>query len=103
MAGLKFDDEKPRVDLIPMRPLMSVGRVMGFGARKYGHHNWREGIAVSRYLGAALRHLIQYADPFESDLDEETGESHLAHAACCVLMIMDTDPSLDDRWKRESQ
>ena len=101
MAGLKFDDEKPRVDLIPMRPLMAVGRVMGFGAKKYGHHNWREGISVSRHIAAALRHLIQYADPFEPDSDEETGESHLAHAACCILMIMDTDPELDDRWKRE--
>ena len=101
MAGLKFDDEKPRVDLIPMRPLMAVGRVMGFGAKKYGAHNWREGIAVSRYLAAALRHLIQYADPFESDLDAETGENHLAHAVACLLMLMDTDPSLDDRWRPE--
>ena len=43
-TGLKFDKEKPRLDLIDTGFLNTLGDVLGFGANKYAAHNWREGI-----------------------------------------------------------
>ena len=41
MTGLKFDSEKPRMDLLPPKAISEVAKVLGFGAEKYGPENWR--------------------------------------------------------------
>lgn len=53
-----------------------------------GGNNWRrvEG-RRERYFAAAMRHLWAWWTGEERDA--ETGESHLAHAACCVLFLLD--------------
>lgn len=51
-----------------------------------GERNWEKGIDWGRLLGAALRHLAAWANGIE--VDEESGHPHLAHAACCVLMLL---------------
>jgi len=86
--GRKDDAEKPRFDLVPPRALTAVARVLTLGARKYAPDNWRrvEG-RRERYFAAAMRHL--WAWWTGEDRDAETGESHLAHAACCVLFLLD--------------
>jgi hypothetical protein len=85
-AGTKHDDGKPRMDLLPFGALTEVAHVLTFGAGKYGAYNWH-GLSVSRLFAAALRHL--WAWWLREDDDPETGRSHLAHAACCVLMALD--------------
>lgn len=85
-TGSKDDAEKPRTDLLPVAALEEVAHVMTFGAKKYAPYNW-QGLSVSRLYGAALRHL--WAWWRGEDADPETGRSHLAHAACCVLMALD--------------
>ncbi|WP_051018506.1 dATP/dGTP diphosphohydrolase domain-containing protein [Bartonella queenslandensis] len=83
----KNDDGKARLELIPPLALMEIGRVLEFGAKKYGENNWRKGAHWSRFHGAALRHLLSW---FEGeDKDSESGLSHLAHAACCILFLME--------------
>ena len=99
-AGLKYDNGKPPVGLLSSRALLSIAAVLGTGAEKYGSHNWRGGLAWSRVSDAALRHLLAWKDG--EDKDPETGLSHLAHAGCCVLFLLeylDTHPELDDRFK----
>ena len=54
----------------------------------------------SRLLGAALRHLFAWGAG--KGKDDETGRSHLAHAAACVLFLLDYEMTggydhLDDR------
>lgn len=85
-VGSKDDAEKARTDLLPVAALEEVAHVMTFGAKKYAPYNW-QGLSVSRLYGAALRHL--WAWWRGEDADPETGRSHLAHAACCVLMALD--------------
>jgi hypothetical protein len=100
-GGTKHDAEKTRLDLLSSSWLESVGKVLTFGARKYDSHNWRKGIARSRLVGAALRHLLAYNGG--EDNDPETGLSHLAHASCCLMFaseMHDTRPDLDDRYKK---
>jgi Domain of unknown function (DUF5664) len=106
-TGIKNDKNKTRLDLLPFDALEEVGKVLTFGTTKYGDRNWEQGIAYGRVYGAALRHLWSW---FTSRLtrssgkDSETGLSHLAHAACCVLFLLSYDlrgmGTFDDRPKR---
>lgn len=100
MAGMKFDGEKVRMDLLPPEAIRTVAKIFTFGANKYGDHNWREGINHSRLYAAVQRHLNSYWSG--EDLDPESGETHLAHAVCGLLMMMSLDPEkYDDRYKGE--
>lgn len=85
----KFDSGKIRLDLLPVRPMKDVAEVLTIGADKYGANSWREGemIAWSRCYAAAQRHLMQFWSG--EDLDQETGKSHLAHAACNLLFMIE--------------
>ena len=101
-AGKKFDQDpsmKPCLSLVPMRSIWEIAKVMTFGAEKYGRFNWKGGIKYSRLMDAALRHLVQFSEG--EDLDSESGLSHLAHAGCCITMLLEMAmdrPDLDDRY-----
>ena len=84
--GRKFDQEKPRWDLVPWEPMEDVILVLTEGAKKYAPFNWQyvKG-ARWRYLGAAFRHIVARAKGEISDA--ETGLPHLAHAICCLLFL----------------
>jgi hypothetical protein len=99
-GGLKYDGNKPRMELVPDRAIEDVAKVLTFGAAKYAAHNWRKGIDYSRLLGAALRHI--HAWNRGETLDPESGLNHLAHATCDLMMILEqdyTNPERDDRYK----
>lgn len=83
----KFDAEKVPLDLLPFAALEEVAAVLALGAGKYGRYNWRGGMDWCRLLGACLRHLFAWAKREEAD--PESGLSHLAHAACCILFLID--------------
>lgn len=51
MNGLKYDGDKPMLDLIPPEAIMAIGRVMTYGAQKYGPNNW-QGVEPRRYVAA---------------------------------------------------
>ena len=92
---------KPNLSLIPSGLLVPLTKVMELGARKYGPFNWREApVRYSIYIDAALRHLYQALD--REDIDVESGQSHLAHAAACCAILLDaqrTKTLIDDRPK----
>lgn len=100
--GLKFDQGKPRMELLPMAALQEVSKVLTFGASKYADNNWRGGINYSRIYGALLRHLTAFVEGEEKD--PETGLSHIAHLACNSLFlltfILEGRKELDDRPKK---
>lgn len=80
----KFDGEKTRYDLLPVVPVHEVAEVFTFGANKYSDYNYL-GLDRRRIFAALLRHAFAWWRG--EDTDEESGKSHLAHAACCVLML----------------
>ncbi len=101
--GNKFDAAKPPMALLDAAFLEGVASVLGFGANKYAAHNWRNGIAYSRLISAAYRHLG--AINRGENTDPESGLSHAHHLGCCVMFLasmMETRPDLDDRWKAPS-
>lgn len=102
--GLKYDDSKPPLAYIPKAALYAEAEAFAFGAKKYDAWNYRNGIAVSRTLGAALRHIYQFLEG--EDKDEESGAHHLGSARANLAMALDTlahHPKFDDRFKGEKK
>ena len=85
-AGVKFDKEKLRWDLFPFKALESTVRVLMMGSEKYEDNNWKyvKG-CKKRYYSAAMRHLTDWQEG--EILDPESGETHLAHALCCIIFL----------------
>lgn len=87
VQGSKFDTGKPRFSLLPPHTLKPVLKVLEFGAAKYSVNNWQHvENPRERYYDAAMRHLYAWFNGEPKDL--ETGESHLAHAICCLLFLL---------------
>jgi hypothetical protein len=86
VAGKKYDSGKPAMHLIPPVALEGEAMAMGFGEAKYGSYNWLGGMAWSRLVAACMRHLMAWHSG--ESVDSETGLSHLAHARCCLGMLM---------------
>lgn len=99
-TALKFDTDKLPLHLLSTEAMNQTAAVLKFGALKYAEHNWRNGFAWSRPLSAAMRHITAFNAG--EDSDPESGLSHLAHAACCIMFLLEfekTHPHLDDRYK----
>jgi len=89
-GGLKHDTGKQRYDLIPADALDKFVEVLTFGSEKYGDNNWRLVDSMDeRYFAALMRHM--WAWKRGETFDEESGLPHLAHAACCVMFMLDEE------------
>lgn len=84
--GKKFDDDKPRYDLIPPEIEEAIAKVLTFGAAKYGDRDWELGMRWGRVYAALRRHMAAWWSG--EDIDPETGMSHLWHAACCLAFLI---------------
>lgn len=101
-AGVKFDTDKPRMDLLDPVALEGLAAVLTFGAKKYAAHNWRGGLSYSRLLAALLRHT--FAILRGERIDPESGLPHIDHVGCCWMFasnMMKTRPDMDDLWRGE--
>jgi len=101
-GGVKHDSDKPQMNLLPPLALEEVAQILTFGAKKYGSHNWRGGMKWSRLTAATLRHLFAFIRG--EDLDPESGRSHIAHAACNLMFLLEfiklkEYSRFDDRYK----
>lgn len=90
---MKHDQGKPRMDLLIdgcPRALEAVAGILTFGAEKYADHSW-QGVerGEERYKAALLRHLTAVSKGEATD--SESGMSHLAHAACNALFILELE------------
>lgn len=102
--GIKHDQGKPPLSLIPKESLWEIGRVLEFGAKKYSPYNWRKGFDYSRLISAAMRHISQFNDG--EDIDSETKLSHLAHAICCLMFLLEQQKlqyGNDDRYRQGNE
>jgi len=101
-TALKFDTNKLPLNLLSTEAMNQTAAVLKFGAIKYAEHNWRNGFQWSRPLAAAMRHITAFNDG--ENTDPESGLSHLAHAACCIMFLLEfekTHQELDDRYKHD--
>ena len=83
-------DGKGRMDLLPVRALIEVSRIMEAGAIKYEARNWEKGIPLSRYMDSGLRHAMKF-------LRGDRDEPHLAQACWNFLCLLDTQMRIQER------
>ncbi len=98
-TGIKYDQEKPRMDLLDADFLEGVAEVLTFGARKYSANNWRGGIHHSRLIASIYRHLG--AINRGEDIDPESGLLHIHHLGCNAMFLssmIKNRKDLDDRY-----
>jgi len=97
-AGQKFDGDKERFDLIPVKPMMQLARLFTKGAGKYGVRNWEKGIEFGRLYSAMERHMKKW---FGGELfDPVDGQHHLTAVIWNAMVLMEleeTHPECDDR------
>ena len=109
-SGARANKGKVSFSLIPFHLLSGVARVLMGGKLKYAPWNWAKGMKWSTAMDCTYRHLFKYWYCRE-DNDAESGEHHLDHAICNLLMLKhfsktynagDDRPDLDvtcfDEW-----
>lgn len=99
-GGLKHDKGKPDLSLIPYSAQCAEALAFGFGADKYERDNFKAGMEASRLIAAAQRHIGAWWEG--QDLDPESGVTHLAHARCCLAMLIELErlgKLTDNRYK----
>ena len=86
---MKEDKGKPRPSLIYYSFIKEIVKVREHGIKKYGHkEDWRNTENYDeRYLDAIFRHIFSYAEGEYAD--KESGLSHLAHAACDIMFLIE--------------
>ena len=86
MSSAKQSNGKTEWHLIPWRELEEVARVFMYGKSKYSEDDW-ENVENKRsvYFDAAMRHLTAW---WNGEKKDESEFSHLAHAICCLLILL---------------
>jgi len=91
--------KKAPLHCIPCGPLYELGLAMMEGGRKYGTHNYRAvGVRASVYYDAIMRHITQWWEGEDIDLD--SGLHPLIKAAASIVVMRDgmlMDNYIDDR------
>lgn len=67
--------------------LDDVAKVFTYGTKKYNAFNWMTGMPWSVCIGCIHRHFLKHYAQGEL-LDDESGESHIAHILCNVQMLL---------------
>ena len=84
-TGVKFDQNKLRMDLIPPEVIISLAKVLTYGAAKYEPNNWQH-VDSNRYYASLQRHVLAWASG--EDVDHESGLLHLEHALANVAFLL---------------
>lgn len=96
------DGGKAPLANLPPAGIREVALVQAYGHKKYGDfNNYRKGMEVSRNCSCAIRHIMAYMDGETND--PESGRSHLAHAACRLMFILQNiadGVEIDDRYRK---
>jgi len=78
--GLRYNDNKPRYDLLHPKAQEGIVKVLTAGANKYAERNWELGMNWTTVLASMKRHIAAFERG--EDYDPETGELHIDHVQC---------------------
>ncbi len=99
--GLRYNDGKLRIDLVPESAIRGIAGVLTFGAKKYAPNNWRKGMQWSIVLASLKRHLA--AIDRGEDYDTESTLMHIDHILTNAAFLKEyykIYPQGDDRPQR---
>lgn len=96
----KADKGKLQIHLVPTEIIRNIARIRMYGDEKYHTpYNWVT-VEKERYKDALMRHLLSYLDD-ENSIDEESGYSHLWHAACNIAFLCEMERKDWEKIKNE--
>ena len=84
--SLRYNNGKPDYSLIPMAALAEVAKVLEYGASKYERGNWLKPTSWEVSFACLQRHMSAWQAG--EDNDDESGRSHIAHAACNLIQML---------------
>ncbi len=96
--GLRYNQGKSRVDLMPGDARLALGDVFRVGAEKYAPRNWEKGMSWGSMIASMLRHTFAFMAG--EDYDKETGllhTQHIAWNAVALLTYQLRNIGIDDR------
>jgi hypothetical protein len=103
-TGIRHNEGKLRLDLIPPFATKEIGRVFTTGAGKYPERNWEKGMKWTTVIASLKRHLLEFE--LGEDMDPETGHYHMAHLATNAMFLLEyykIYPEGDDRPRKYSK
>lgn len=83
--AVKFDEGKPRYDLIPPEAIEGLAAIYGMGAKKYEARNWEKGMSWGRVFAAMMRHAWAWWRGEEHD--PKDGQHHLLSVMWCASVL----------------
>lgn len=84
---MKFDNGKPRYELMDYSFVEGIVKILTFGAKKYKAHSWHTvPDGRERYFAAMMRHIVAWREG--EKYDKETNLHHLYHASCCAMFLI---------------
>ena len=96
--SLRYNTGKPDYSLIPLASMKEAAKVLEYGATKYAVDNWRKPTNWRVSYACLMRHMAAWQGG--EDLDPESGFSHLGHAACNILQMLDMLENHPEELKR---
>jgi hypothetical protein len=99
-AGVKLDNGKLLMSLIPVEALTGLAEVLTFGAQKYTPNGWQTvPNGEQRYMDALLRHYCSYRSGEIND--PESGLSHLKHMLTNIAFLVWLEENKDTLRREE--
>ena len=94
-------DKKVPLHLVPPSAMIYIALALREGNDRYDAWNWRESkIEAMTYIGAALRHIMDFVDGVDIDPDSKVGKPSLAGAMASLAILVDAienDSLIDNR------
>jgi hypothetical protein len=84
-GGLRFNEGKPRFDLLPPEALVALAQHYGRGAAKYEARNWERGMDWCKCFASMERHAWAWMSG--EDLDPETQSHHMIAVAWNAIAL----------------
>jgi len=78
-----MQENKGRMDLLPMGALLELSKHFEMGCQKYGERNWEKGIELHAYVSSGLRHMAQF-------ISNRNDEPHLTATVWNFICLLDT-------------
>ncbi len=85
-SGARANSGKVSFSALPLHLLAGTARVLMGGKLKYAPWNWAKGMPWSVCYDCTMRHMMRWWYLGE-EKDAESGEHHLDHAICNLLML----------------
>ncbi len=82
-------ENKGRMDLLPVRAIIELAKHFEAGSKKYGSRNWEKGMGLSIYLDSGIRHALRY-------LRGDSDEPHLEAACWNIMCLLDTQERIKE-------